>query len=307
MPTFSIVIPCYNAARTLPDTLDSLLAQDFEDWEAICVDDGSTDETIDLLKTYAARDSRIRPARNPGKGPSAARNHAALTLARGALIAFLDSDDIWMPDKLARTATAFENPVLHASFARIAFFDARPDEPSTFSTVPDRPLSLDDLLGENPVCTMSNVTVHHSVFIATGGFDKSIVHNEDLEWLIRLVGEGYEISALNEVLVSYRASPNGLSADIERMRVGRAAAMATARRFGARPLPRHEAIHLRYLARRALRMQSGRLLPLRLSLQGIRTSPSGFFSDVRRGALVTLASLLVPFLPRRVSHAIVSR
>ncbi|WP_068116383.1 glycosyltransferase family 2 protein [Tropicimonas marinistellae] len=307
MPTFSIVIPCYNAARTLPETLDSLVAQSFEDWEAICIDDGSTDKTLALLEQYAASDVRIRPARNPGKGPSAARNHAAIELANGHLIAFLDADDIWTPEKLELTVRAFEDLSLHASFARIAFFGTAPEAPSTVSSVPEHPLTLDDLLGENPVCTMSNVTVRRSVFVATGGFDENIVHNEDLEWLIRLVGQGYEISALNKVLVSYRASPNGLSADIERMRAGRAAAIATARSFGAAPQPRHEAIHLRYLARRALRMQSGRLLPLRLSLQGIRTSPAGFFSDWRRGTLVALASLLVPVLPYPCSGALFTR
>ncbi|MFD0979512.1 glycosyltransferase family 2 protein [Tropicimonas aquimaris] len=307
MPLFTVVIPCYNAAGTLPETLASLSAQSLTHWEAICVDDGSTDGTAALIDRIAETDPRIRRIANPGKGPSAARNHAALELARGDWIAFLDADDIWSTEKLARTHAACLASDHDACFSRIAFFDTEPAAARVFSTVPATPLGIDDLLGENPVCTMSNLTVRRDVFAATGGFDEDMVHNEDLEWLIRLVGQGYRLGGLQDLLVWYRASPTGLSADLDRMRQGRAAALATARRFGAVPAPRHEAVHLRYLARRALRLQSGRVLPLRLALSGIRTSPTGFFSDPRRGALTALAAALSPLLPRQLSRTLFAR
>ncbi|MEX0340167.1 MAG: glycosyltransferase family 2 protein, partial [Arenibacterium sp.] len=77
MPEFSIIIPCYNAALTIDSTLASLKAQSCTDWEAICVDDGSTDATPDRIRFAAERDSRITLHRNQRKGPSAARNHGA--------------------------------------------------------------------------------------------------------------------------------------------------------------------------------------------------------------------------------------
>ena len=85
------------------------------------------------------------------------------------------------------------------------------------------------------------------------------------------------------------------------MRRGRRAALATATAFGFAPEPRHEAIHLRYLARRALRLQLGRATAARLALSGMLTSPAGFFDDRRRGALTASAALLSLILPRRLS------
>ena len=87
MPYFSIIVPCYNSEATLTATLDSLVAQTFQNWEAIIIDNGSTDRSPTLLRDRAARDPRFIVVSNPGQGPSAARNHAAFAVARGRIIA----------------------------------------------------------------------------------------------------------------------------------------------------------------------------------------------------------------------------
>src|ERR1035437_7709292 len=103
MPLVSIVTPVYNAARWLPETLDTVRAQTLTDWEQILVDDGSTDGSRELIEAAAAADPRFRSLRTSGReGPSAARN-LALDAARGRFIAFLDADDLWLPEKLARS------------------------------------------------------------------------------------------------------------------------------------------------------------------------------------------------------------
>jgi glycosyltransferase involved in cell wall biosynthesis len=103
MPQVSIVTPVYNAARWLPETLATVRAQTFTDWEHILVDDGSTDASRDLMEAAAAVDPRIRVLQTAGRaGPSAARN-LALDAARGRFIAFLDADDLWSLEKLARS------------------------------------------------------------------------------------------------------------------------------------------------------------------------------------------------------------
>ena len=94
---FSIIIPVYNVEPYLRECLDSVLAQTFPDWEAVCVDDGSTDGSAAILADYAARDSRIRIVTQPNGGLSAARN-TGLDYARGDYILFLDSDD-WLGHK----------------------------------------------------------------------------------------------------------------------------------------------------------------------------------------------------------------
>lgn len=100
-PTVTVVTPAYNAARFLPEQLAAVRAQTWRDYEHIVVDDGSTDATADLLARAAAEDDRLRVLRQPNSGAPAARN-LALAQARGRYIAFLDADDLWLPEKLER-------------------------------------------------------------------------------------------------------------------------------------------------------------------------------------------------------------
>jgi glycosyltransferase involved in cell wall biosynthesis len=101
MPLVSIITPVYNAARWLPENLATVRAQTLTDWEHILVDDGSTDDSAAIVAAAAAKDQRVRPVRAPwNAGPSVARN-LGLQTARGRFIAFLDADDLWLPEKLA--------------------------------------------------------------------------------------------------------------------------------------------------------------------------------------------------------------
>ncbi len=101
MPYISVIIPVYNAAAYLRECIDSLLSQTFTDWEALCVDDGSTDESGIILDEYAAKDRRIKVFHQSNKGVSAARNFA-LESAKGEYVCFLDGDDIFDRDFLER-------------------------------------------------------------------------------------------------------------------------------------------------------------------------------------------------------------
>ncbi len=102
-PVVSIIMPCYNAAAHLPQSVGSILAQTFADWELIAVDDGSSDGTLAWLQAQA--DPRLRVHTQPNQGVSAARN-AGLELARGECVAFLDADDTWAPDFLEKMVGA---------------------------------------------------------------------------------------------------------------------------------------------------------------------------------------------------------
>jgi teichuronic acid biosynthesis glycosyltransferase TuaG len=124
----SIVMPAYNAERTIAESIESVLAQVYPNWELLVVDDGSTDGTAVLISKFQASDSRIRALKTSGRcGPAKARN-LAISAATGRLIAFLDSDDIWLPQKLSR---------------QIAFMNARN---SVFSFTAYRKLSLDGVV-----------------------------------------------------------------------------------------------------------------------------------------------------------------
>lgn len=109
VPTVSVIIPTFNRAWTLSSAIDSVLAQSFQDFELIIVDDGSTDNTNALLTQYG---DTIQVLPQANRGVSAARNRG-IHAARGRLIAFLDSDDEWMPEKLAVQVEFFkQNPTL---------------------------------------------------------------------------------------------------------------------------------------------------------------------------------------------------
>lgn len=106
-PSISIVMPCYNAAAHLHQSVGSVLAQTLADWELIIVDDGSTDDSWQILQQLAAKDSRIRVFHQANAGAAAARNRA-LQEASGAYTAFLDADDTWHPEFLSAMVPALD-------------------------------------------------------------------------------------------------------------------------------------------------------------------------------------------------------
>ena len=121
---FSVIIPVYNVEPYLRICLDSVLAQTFTDWEAICVDDGSTDGSGAILDEYAALDSRFRVIHQSNAGVSAARN-AALDVATGEMVMFLDADDVWSSQCLETVAgvSARFNDAEMIRFGEVNFTD----------------------------------------------------------------------------------------------------------------------------------------------------------------------------------------
>lgn len=306
MPLVTIVLPVFNATATLVETLSSLRAQSLRDFEIVAVDDHSTDGSSELLRALAEEEPRLRVLTNPRKGPSAARNHGACQ-GRGRYIAFCDADDLWHPDKLARLVPAFTRSDASAFYGRVAFVTAEGAPTGVVSRLPAERLSIAALLGENPVCCMSNLTVRAEAFFATGGFDEDMVHAEDVEWMIRLIGAGGRVCGLPEVQVSYRASPAGLSSDLGAMARGRARALRTAARYGVRPDRRAEAVHHRYLARRALRLGLSPAVAIGHALRGLARAPGPFLVPPRRGVATLAAAVLNPILPRALARRLFAR
>lgn len=305
MPKFSIVMPCFNARETVDASIAAVVAQTRWDWELICVDDGSSDGTLQRLQSWAMADSRIHVIRQENAGPSVARNRGVQD-AQGAIICFCDADDLWVETKLKQLADAFSDTRIDGVYGKIAFFE-RFGHIETTSTVATGLLTIPELLGENPVCTMSNISVRREVITHCGGFAEGLVHNEDLEWLIRLVGLGAVIQPMDDLHVWYRSSGAGLSSDLRKMAHSRELALTTAARFGYVPDATQEAIYLRYLARRALRLDKGRGVARRLTLEGLSKSPRGFLFPLRRGGATALAAFVAPLLPTPVHRKIFSK
>lgn len=310
--TFSVIIPCWNAEATLRDTLDSLINQDFQDWEAIVIDDGSTDASASIIAEYCKADKRFNTFSGDRMGPSAARNIAGLIRSKATYLAFLDSDDLWKPNKLSMSLAKFQtNEKIDGLYGQISFFRQSPAKPETYSTVYHRPLRPIDFLRDNPVCTMSNLVLKRGVFQSVGGFDESIVHNEDVELLVRITTRRALIEGINAHLVCYRTSLTGLSANLKLMRAGWHKAVATLQAspmwLTEKELAAADAGNLRYLARRALRTGAPGFEALRLASQGFVRSPRSFLSPLWRGGFTLLGALVAPFLPRPIRKLAFSR
>ena len=145
MPLVSVVMPVYNAATTLGASVRSVLAQTHGDWELLVTDDGSTDDSWDALEAFARADERIKPERGPGRSGTAGARNAAIGRADGDYVAFLDSDDLWLPTKLDRQlafAARGSAPLTFTSYFKVdAAFDGEavgwaPISPITAMEIP---------------------------------------------------------------------------------------------------------------------------------------------------------------------------
>ena len=298
-PYFSIILPVYNAAKHLSATIRSVLTQSFRDFELIMIDDGSSDESLSIMMAYAAEDQRIKLVSKSNKGVSEARN-LGLTLARGSLIAFIDADDLWRANKLA-IHRDFHNRQqdIAASYAKIAFMgsdDINGHEAKTHSKVKPDALTIDEIIAENPVCTMSNIVVAKEAINTVGSFLPSMSYAEDQEWLARIASGGYVIQGIDQYLVDYRLSPKGLSVDLPAMYAGWRQLVTEYANENA--VASAEAVFCRYLSRRALRAGAPAKVALAYAVQGIQSDRAAFLDDPKRGWLTFISAFAALLIPR---------
>ena len=302
LPLFTVVMPAFRAADTIAQAVQSVLAQTESRFELIVVDDGSPDESAAVARAAACGDPRVRVLRQPNSGPASARNRG-IASGSAPLVAFLDADDRWSPETLARHLGHFESAsYLGVSFARICLHDAtltRPGRVSAF--VPS--LELAHVMGENPVCTTSNLVARRDVFDSVGGFDAALTHAEDQEWVARVLSTtAWDVRGLDAVLVDYRMSADGLSADLDRMRAGWRSMIERVRSYAPRQAsvaePRATALFERYLARRALRTGQPARRALGHLVAALRHSPLALLvHQPKRTALTMLGVMAAAILP----------
>jgi glycosyltransferase involved in cell wall biosynthesis len=221
-PVVSVIIPAYNAGLTLGETLQSVLAQSFSDYEAIIVDDESTDNTLCLAQQFAEKDSRIRVLTRPNGGTGAARN-TALSEARGRFFALLDSDDVWMPSYLTDQINLFSRlpDVDIVTVNAINLGGGQSGQPLWPSGPLLEPLALIDIIErEDAVCIMS--IFRRQVYQTIGAFaerskgdDDRILFkgNEDYHFWIRAAHAGFRLVANHTPACYYRRRPDSISAD----------------------------------------------------------------------------------------------
>lgn len=214
----SVIVPAYNAAATLDETLHSVRGQTHADFEALVVDDGSADATPDLVEAHVAADPRVRLIRQANGGVARARNRG-LAEARGRLVAPVDADDLWSPDKLAKQLAAYraerEGVVLVYSWFNTI------DEQGRILSGAYRPTEKGDVLRRmlrgNLIGNASTPLMRRDAVLAVGGYDPSLRDRraqgcEDLLLYFRLAEQG-RFGLVPEALVGYRWTAENMSSD----------------------------------------------------------------------------------------------
>ena len=293
VPEVSVVIAAHNQAPWLGEAIASVRAQTFADWELVIVDDGSTDDTRDVaLRT--ADDARVRYLHQPRAERSAARNRG-IAETTGEFVAFLDGDDLWRPEKLARQVAALRaapDAGLCYTVARFVDVDGRPLP----LRKPPRPVSgrIFPTLMHGNVLILASVVVRRRALAEVGGFDERLPVYGCEDWDLWLrVARRFVVIAVDEELTLYRQH----AANTARAQV-LASALAVVDRWYADP----DTARLAGVSRAGVRARhfwtnaawlalESRSAALALAARGLRESPAALFT---RSGLATVATLLLP-------------
>lgn len=272
-PVVSVVVPVFNTAATIAETLDSLFAQTFENFEVIIVDDGSTDNSMEIVHRYD--DPRCQVVTQKNKGLNGARN-SGIRHSTAPYIAFLDADDLWRPQMLEKHVAHLDAfPKVGISFSPSALIGEDSQSLRMRQSPKLRDITARDVICRNPIGNGSAGVFRREVFDEIAfrcdetpdgevwWFDETYRQSTDIECWMRIVAQTeWKFQGLSDVLVDYRVNGGGLSANTGRQLMYWEKALAKlaelrpdlAKTYGR--LAR--AYQLRYLARRAVSGGDGR-------------------------------------------------
>ena len=267
MPQASIIVPAYNTAVTLTETLASLLSQTHDDFEIIIVDDGSQDETPAIARAHAT-DPRVRVIRQENRGLAGARN-TGIAAARGEFVGFCDADDLWLPEKLATHVRHLQaEPDVAISYSGSAMIDEGGRLMRVRQSPRLRDVTAAHVLKRNPIGNGSAAVMRKSALLDLAYrpvfetkrdwvFDETFRQSEDIEcWLRLMLTTDWQIAGVPGLLTRYRIHATGLSAALDRQLQAWERMADKLRPLNPDFFARHEAAarayQLRYLARRAV-------------------------------------------------------
>ena len=203
----SIIMPMHNSAAFVGEAIESVLAQSYREWELIIVDDESTDASVSIVEAYAQKDSRIRLFRNPKpiKMPSAPRN-MGLSMAKGRYIAFLDSDDMWLPEKLTQQIPLMQNPQVAIVYSNYEKMTESGKKTGRVIKAP-RPADYKKLLRGNVIGNLTGIYDKEKVGIVPF----LNIHHEDYAMWLSILKRGFIAQNTGTVAARYRLSSSSVS------------------------------------------------------------------------------------------------
>ncbi|MDP9051305.1 MAG: glycosyltransferase family 2 protein [Acidobacteriota bacterium] len=219
MAIVDVIIPTFNAARYLPSALESVISQTFDDWQILLVDDGSTDNTVEVVGRFQDRlGPKLKYIKQENGGVSSARN-AAIRASSSEFIALLDADDVWLPCRLSESLKALaECPQAGLSYGLIRSIDPEGRLGDAWAGNLDHKEGMiaPHIYMRTVELPSPSITVRKKCIDEVGVFDETFLVTEDRDLWLRIALK-YEVAFVPEVIALYRTSPGSLSTDPNRM------------------------------------------------------------------------------------------
>ena len=318
MKKVSAIIPVYGAEKYVAATVQSVLDQTHKNFEVLIIDDGSPDRSIEICQQFT--DPRIKIIRQQNRGLAGARN-TGIRHAQGDYLAFLDADDLWLPEKLEKHVEHLENsPSVGVSFSCSAFIDETGKPLGLYQKPKLTGITIPNLLCRNPISNGSAPVIRREVFEAIKFqdnlygtvedfyFDDRFRASEDIEcWFRIAIQTDWQIEGIREALTLYRVNSGGLSANLFKQFESWEQVFEKTRSYAPDLIAQWEnpakAYQLRYLARRAVTLKDGSTA-VKLFHQAMATHWRILLEEPRRTVLTGTAAYLLRLLPQSLYHQI---
>lgn len=205
----SIVTPVYNSEKFISYTIESVINQTYQNWEMIIVDDCSRDDSANIIEKYCLADTRIKYIKLEKNSGAAVARNVGIDISKGRFIAFLDSDDLWEPEKLEKQIKFMEENKIGFSFTSYRLIDEEGNDLNKVITVPSK-VNYDDLL-KNTIIGCLTVVIDKNII---GDFRMPLVRaGQDTATWLSILRRGFEAYGINEPLARYRKVNGSISSN----------------------------------------------------------------------------------------------
>jgi glycosyltransferase involved in cell wall biosynthesis len=312
MKKVSVIIPVYGVEKYIAATVQSVLDQTYKNFEVLIIDDASPDRSIAICQEFS--DPRIKIIHQENRGLAGARN-AGIRQAEGEYLAFLDGDDIWLPEKLEKHLEHLENsPTVGVSFSRSALIDEAGNPLNTYLMPKLRDITVADLFRGSPIGNGSAAVFRREVFEAIqyrdnlyGSeedfyFDDRFRRSEDIEcWLRIAIQTDWQFEGIPEALTLYRVNSGGLSASLLKQLESWERVLEKVRSYAPELVEQWGnlgmAYRLRYLSRSAVRLKASDMA-VTLINRALATHWQILVEEPRRTLRTLVAAYLLRLLPQ---------
>lgn len=210
----SVILPAYNAERYLTDTIHSVIAQTYTNWELLIINDGSTDKTREIGEHFSRSDHRIISLTKNNTGVSDTRNYG-IQHAKGNYFAFLDADDIWLPTNLEEKIIFLQVNKADMVYSSCSLTDENSVSLNKILSGSNEPQLEDILLFRgNYLTAPSGIVLTEGLMRSVKEFDPNLSNNADQDLWIRVLANGYRIGFLDKILWHYRIHSANMSGNI---------------------------------------------------------------------------------------------